>query len=261
MVVLTVLSTQTLATPAIATAVVGDVSASFEGAQRPVSRFDEVEQGATVRTGERSRVSLRFSSGSILRIGPQSDVAVTVLEHREPVGRRREGVRVTLGRVWLSVTSLFGQDSSFEASGPNAVCGVRGTSFFVLVDEDGRERVVLEDGSVDVDVDGTRVELREPDTLFDVSRGDVESVDGETIAALKAMTGGFAAVVGGELDRVLESSRGGRGPRRDLRLRRELNGQDDLSDSSVILDDLADDPGVSGPAQDLDVEIEIIPPP
>ncbi|MEO0815145.1 MAG: FecR family protein [Myxococcota bacterium] len=52
------------------------------------------------------------------------------------------------GRVWASVTSLFGDDSSFEVETENAVAGVRGTKFSANTSEGGDTLVKVYEGKV-----------------------------------------------------------------------------------------------------------------
>ncbi|MEL6761356.1 MAG: FecR domain-containing protein [Myxococcota bacterium] len=247
--------------PATASTVIGDVRVVTDGEESPVRRFLEIPEGATVITGERSRVSLRFASGSLVRVGPESMIVLSELQHRSGIAtQRREGVKVSIGRIWASVTSLFGDDSAFRTEGPNVVCGVRGTSYFYIVDDDG-ERIVLEEGRLAIEQGSGRLDLSGPGRAYDAATREVSQVTVEEIEALKRLTGGYVSVAAQQIE-AAGGARRDDATREDQRRRREINGQDDLSDSALTVDDLSDEPAVSGNRADpaLDVDVDILPP-
>lgn len=132
--------------PAVAISVTGSVEVETAAGRKPLARFAQVEEGATVITHD-GTAQLRFASGSIVRLGPDTTVALKTLEHNRPAGTRRESVRLKVGRLWARVTSLFGDDAAFELETPNAVAGVRGTSFLAETSADN-DRFVVVDGAV-----------------------------------------------------------------------------------------------------------------
>ncbi|MEL6339980.1 MAG: FecR family protein [Myxococcota bacterium] len=243
--------------PAIATSVIGDVSVDVGSQTTPLSRFDEVPEGATVRTGASARASLRLASGSMVRIGPQSQIELRQLQHSEVAGRRREGLKVVVGRVWASVLSLVGADSNFETESSRMVCGVRGTSFFVVVDESG-ERVILEEGALSLSVDGQTYDVDQPLSVFSAETTEILPFASEGLEALKLSTGGFAAVAPNIVDETGSASEGQRSSKAEKRLRerQEINGQDDLFDSVISVDSELLQPG----AADAEVDVILIPP-
>jgi len=123
--------------------------------EAPLVPGEKVFEGDLIRTGDNSRARVLLSNSSVVSIG--SNAEVTMTQRKGKVTRKRTmGVKVALGRIWARVSSFFGSESSFEVTTPNAVAGVRGTSFFVDVDEDGnavfsvlrgRVRLVHERGS------------------------------------------------------------------------------------------------------------------
>ena len=145
----TLLAHALIADPAVAIVVTGEAGVDTGAGQTPLARFDEVPEGGTVVTGPDSFVQLRLSSGSLVKLGPETRIDLTRLEQRSPRGKRRETIRLRVGRIWAQVTDLFGSDSSFEVETNNAVAGVRGTSFFAQQDESDA-RFVLTGGRLEL---------------------------------------------------------------------------------------------------------------
>lgn len=243
--------------PAVATSVIGDVSVDVGSRTTRLNRFDEVPEGATVRTGVSARASLRLASGSMVRIGPESRIELRQLRHTEVAGRRREGLKVVVGRVWASVLSLVGADSNFETESSRMVCGVRGTSFFVVVDENG-ERVILEEGALSLNVGGQTYDIDEPLSVFSAETAEIVPLAPEGLEELKLSTGGFAAVAPNIVEDTGSGPVGQRSSKaeRRLRERQEINGQDDLADSVISVDGELLQPG----AADAEVDVILIPP-
>lgn len=107
-----------------------------------------VPLGATVRTGEKSRLELVAKDGSVLRLAESSKLELTQATFGGKA--RKVGVRLWLGRMWAHVTKAVGGDSSFEVRTENAIAGVRGTSFAVLAQQDLSALVRVYAGTVGV---------------------------------------------------------------------------------------------------------------
>ncbi len=240
--------------PATALTIVGSVEARFEGASQPVERLDEVPEGAVVSTRASSRATFRLASGTLLRMGPNTVLTLRRLEHDEKVpARRKETVQLKAGRIWASVLSLFGADSKFEVEGKTAVAGVRGTSFFMSNDGTS-ETVTLEEGAVDVQLEGESIELDQPGQSLDVETREISQLSANAIGQLQNETGGSGSKALQQL---------GAGPSREqpeaqpntLVVRQEINGQDEVADSNVTLDN---DPATE--VRDIaDVIIRLVP--
>ncbi len=192
------LSALVLQSPATAVSVVGHVEMRLGTEVTPLVRFAEVPVTAAVKTYAASAVSLRLASGSLVRLGPDTEVVLTRLEHGSPAGKRREGFRVKAGRIWAGVLRLIGQESAFEVETDSAVAGVRGTAFFVSVG-DGRARFVVDRGTVAIDAAGRSVVLDGPGASLELGAGGMSSsrLWGPTLADLRREVGGPRAVLGG----------------------------------------------------------------
>lgn len=228
------LSQLLLSTTAVAIQVAGDVQFESKGTVAPVVRFAEVPQGATVRTGPDGRVALRLPSGSLVRLGPQTHIALTSIERGIPAAKRKETVRVVVGRMWAHVMGLLGTESRFEVATSNAVAGVRGTSFWVSSTEGGAGEFVLEHGALDIRQGDVNLMLDRPGSAASFRAGGLAAggtLDAWALATLRRGVGGAGASMisslGGQRGALLQ-----RGLRRE-EMRRTLVGPDNTIDSPV----------------------------
>jgi hypothetical protein len=104
-------------------------------------------QDSTLRTGASSRVIVELDDGTVLRVGPNTQIELSGYNYNN--GARNTDVDLTAGSVALRVTRLSG-DSSFSVSSVTAVAGVRGTSFFMEVDEEEDVDIAVYQGAVGI---------------------------------------------------------------------------------------------------------------
>ncbi len=128
----------------------GEASRAAKGANfAPLHEKAKVAQGDRLKTGPASRLEATLADGSKLRLGAGSELSLENLV----VGKKREAkkrvtAKLLVGRVWASVTKLFGTDSNFEVKTENAVAGVRGTRFSATRSADGETSVRVYSGQV-----------------------------------------------------------------------------------------------------------------
>ncbi len=161
-----------VADPAVAISVMGDVRVEAGGSTLALARFDEVPEGALITTSKYSAAQLRFASGSTIRLGPQTRLRIRQLEHSTTAAQRKEGFKLFAGRIWARVTSLFGEDSRFEVETANAVAGVRGTSFAILIgegDKADQAEFALFEGAINLRAGGNNWDLNEPGSFARMS--------------------------------------------------------------------------------------------
>lgn len=120
-----------LGAPASAISVDGNVTFEVDGIVNTVEKFDEIPERAIVTTGENSSVSLRFKSGSMVRLASLTQIEMTELVHGATAGRRKEKIKVLTGKMWARIMKLMGRDSHFEIITKHAAAGVRGTAFWI----------------------------------------------------------------------------------------------------------------------------------
>lgn len=97
----------------------------------PLSVGVAVGQGDTIETFEDSRLELKFSDGSALRVGPKAKLLLSEAHFGGGPARRRMTARLFFGNLWAKVTSVIQGEQKFAIETENAVAGVRGTTFRV----------------------------------------------------------------------------------------------------------------------------------
>jgi len=134
-----------------ATFVKGDVDASSDGATwTHVKRNGEVKPGSTLKTGDNSRAELTFPDGSIVRLGPASQLKVEAAAYDGKTKEVKVEATVVAGQAWAKVAKLVDDQAKFQVKTANAVAGVRGTVFRVNVDRDEATVVKVYNGAVAV---------------------------------------------------------------------------------------------------------------
>lgn len=103
-----------------------------------------LQQGDLVETFAGSRLEVSLATGSVLRVGENSKVALDELA----ASGRRFRARLLVGNLWARVVKLFDR-GRFEVEAENAVAGVRGTEFALGRGGGGATLRVLE-GTVEV---------------------------------------------------------------------------------------------------------------
>ena len=120
------------------------------GAHRDLRVGVVVSQGDTIETQDATRLEIRFSDASVLRLGPESRLQLTEAHFGGGAARRQLTARLFLGRLWAKVTSVIQGDQKFQVETENAVAGVRGTTFRVDANADRSALVRVYDGAVAV---------------------------------------------------------------------------------------------------------------
>ncbi|MFK7964292.1 MAG: FecR domain-containing protein [Burkholderiaceae bacterium] len=109
----------------------GDTSLARQGQiTTPAGRLQEIFAGDRIFTGSNGQISLRFSDGMKMTIGPGSllDISAYLKEQ----GREKSWFDLLRGSL-RTVSGLMGQRNpqSFKLSTPTATIGIRGTDFTV----------------------------------------------------------------------------------------------------------------------------------
>lgn len=114
-----------------------------------VKRGQQIEPGSVVKTGDSSRAELTFPDGSVVRIGPKSELKIEGASFDKKTKAVGVQAELTGGEAWAKVAQLVGKDAQFQMKTQNAVAGVRGTVFRVSEDEEAT-LVKVYNGSVAV---------------------------------------------------------------------------------------------------------------
>lgn len=143
---------------------------------------DAVTQGSTLEEGTRIQVPddgylrLRLADGSVVRVLSGSDVELRRLRRR-PTGAVESVIDVRRGKVESEVSPKT-PGRVFEIHAPGAVASVRGTTFDVSVDDDGRVGTSVTKGKVAVQPKGTRQRRAARGTTLDAGNGVVLDANG-----------------------------------------------------------------------------------
>jgi hypothetical protein len=225
----------TFSAPATAVSVSGSVEVRVGERTHVLERFSQVPASATVITGHDGLAALRLASGSLVRLGPDTEILLRRLDQGTPAGRRKETVSVRTGKVWAAVLKLLGQDASFEVDTGNAVAGVRGTALFASV-EGGVASYVVEHGNVEVLLNGGgSVRLDGPGAAVNVGGGRLGPASRLGLRELRALrhdVGGARAALGGGSPTPQMLSAAPPPPAHD-QVRRDLNAPANTADSAI----------------------------
>ncbi|MCD4732880.1 FecR domain-containing protein [bacterium] len=128
---------------------VGSVTFYRGGIAYTASLHTKLSNGDIVRTGDRSKVELTFSDGSIVRLSSNSELTVN---RAESSGLGTSTVLTCAGgRLWSNVIPFKeGGDSSYVVKTPTSTAAVRGTIFRTNVGADTSTSVRVYDGQVEV---------------------------------------------------------------------------------------------------------------
>ncbi|RZL64126.1 MAG: iron dicitrate transport regulator FecR [Variovorax sp.] len=141
-----------------------------------------VEQGSTLEEGTRIQVPddgylrLRLADGSVVRVLAGSDVELRRLRRR-PTGAVESVIDVRRGKVESEVSPKT-PGRVFEIHAPGAVASVRGTTFDVSVDDDGRVGTSVIKGKVAVQPKNARQQRTARSTTLDAGKGVVLDAKG-----------------------------------------------------------------------------------
>ncbi len=130
-----------------------------------VSGKTQIETGAFVRTGFRSKARISWADGSSVELGANSSYQ---LQKDDPA----TGLSMNLlgGKLKAAVAKLAGR--RFEVGTTNAVCAVRGTEFEISV-QNNNTNVLLHEGSLAVSDNYGNQRLLEPGYSVDVGANGI----------------------------------------------------------------------------------------
>jgi ferric-dicitrate binding protein FerR (iron transport regulator) len=106
-----------------------------------------LKESDKVKTGANSKVEIRFDDGSIMQLGSNSVMALKQYSISDK--GRNSNIKLNDGSMFANVKKLK-RKSSFKVSTVTAVAGVRGTEFYVSIDDKKNVKVEVYKGKVDV---------------------------------------------------------------------------------------------------------------
>jgi hypothetical protein len=126
-------------------------ASSAEGPWKKLKRNRKFFRGDVIKTGDGSRVELKFVDRSIVRLGAETTLELHEAFFSGKGGNKKVSAVVKAGRAWANVNKFVGGKNAFDLRSDNAVAGVRGTIFSLARSKDGGTKVSVFGGSVAVD--------------------------------------------------------------------------------------------------------------
>lgn len=124
----------------------GQVSTYNDGQPWALSSGDQVRVGQIIESGPDGYAVFEVSDGSTFEVYPNSRVVF-----RKTPGNLKDLLDVVIGRVKIHIQKWGGQPNFNRVLTPTAVISVRGTTFFVEVeDDDATTLVLVDEGLVEV---------------------------------------------------------------------------------------------------------------
>ena len=165
------------------------------GKTSPVSVGTAVGQGDILSTEEDSRLELKFSDNSVLRLGPKARMQLAEAHFGGGVAKRKLTAKLFFGNIWAKVTSAIQGEQKFAIETENAVAGVRGTTFRVDARTDKSVLVRVYAGAVAVAKNvpiyatGKKDERHEVEGPGEISRDQWEKIVGRQMQIVIAADG------------------------------------------------------------------------
>lgn len=122
-----------------------------------------LDQGDSIRTGSSSRVEVKYSDGTITRLGSNSVMKITHTKDS-----KRTGLKLLIGKLWLKVTKGQGL---LQIVTPTALASVLGTELLVTNDDKDVSHVTTLDGLVEVTSNSGEKVLVHPGEWVEIAPG------------------------------------------------------------------------------------------
>jgi len=107
------------------------MNGTANGPQGAIEVGDRIEEGLTIRTNGNTQVELRFDDGTLMAVGPNSELVISAVLMNSNSQASRFAVNATAGSFrFLSGDS---QQDAYEITTPASTIGIRGTEFDIFV--------------------------------------------------------------------------------------------------------------------------------
>lgn len=127
-----------------------EIQRAGEGGFAAAAEGQTLREGDVVRTGPDGRAEIEYFDGSITRLDFNTTFTIVALTDDAAGGSTIIEADQASGGSFSRVVELTGSQSRFETSTPTAVASVRGTDYFVLINDDDTQIVGVIEGLVDV---------------------------------------------------------------------------------------------------------------
>ena len=100
-----------------------------------------------IKVGQDSSLEIQFHNNSRVKVMENTQIIINESQHYQKMSS--SSIKVKIGEVWVDVKEGFSDIFKFKVETPNAVAGVRGTTFSVKYADDSTE-VMVGEGIVEV---------------------------------------------------------------------------------------------------------------
>ncbi len=128
--------------------VVNVVEGTLDFKTQSLEQNDTVFQNEVILTASKSATEIVFSDETKIKLGPESEITLDEFVHDPDPTRSKMIVSFATG-VFRFVSGKLDR-SAYQILTPTATMGIRGTSFDMIVEEDGKTIVAVEEGEVEV---------------------------------------------------------------------------------------------------------------
>lgn len=127
-----------------------EIQRGGQGGFAAAAEGQTLREGDVIRTGPDGRAEIEYFDGSITRLDYNTTFTIVALEEDTEDGSTAIEADQSSGGTFSRVVELSGSDSRFETSTPTAVASVRGTDYFMLINDDGTQTIGVIEGLVQV---------------------------------------------------------------------------------------------------------------
>ena len=145
---------------------------------------DLLHHGDRLVTSRNTRAAIKFTDdGSLMRMNPSTELMIRAEGERNAL---RKTLQIEFGELWVSVRKR--ENAEFRIETPTAVAAVKGTEFYVRVEEDGRTTIITIDGVLDFFNDVGAVEIPAGYTGTAVQPSEAPTVEATTPEEVASFT-------------------------------------------------------------------------
>jgi len=129
---------QGLAPAGTVTELQGTVTVTRQNGAQPLQAGDQVLADDVLETGAAAKLLVTFTDGTKLTLGPNAEVMVDEFVYNPNGGNNNAALRVTAGaaRVVAGALERVGGSQAIKVATPVATIGMRGTDFFIEMEDD-----------------------------------------------------------------------------------------------------------------------------
>jgi len=137
---------------ATVTNVFGEIAVQRAGGSEWTAAIEDMtlKAGDSIISGDSSSATLNYFDGSKTLIFPKTALRISEMSGNPDGSGKMIRSNQWMGQTLNRVERLLDVESRYEIETPNAVTAVRGTQYWVIVNEDGTTQVDVLEGIVDV---------------------------------------------------------------------------------------------------------------